>query len=165
MSKVVLTSIINEIHGKLDKRTDIVLRRKKYRAPNGKVMAMGKQEAYTIANPRDYTKTPPQGAELANINIFTESKQRATDIINAARLTDDELAAMTLAERNRALYLRDKFADYNRRFLAQFKRPDPEAPFVKKKDPNSIRPHRQQYRKIDNFIQAIERRNLLSNPE
>ena len=165
MAKVVLTSIIDELHGKLDKRTDIVMRRKTYRSTNGEVIAVGEQEAYTIVNPRDYTKTPPTGAELANINLFTESKQRTTAIINASRLTDDELAAMTLAERNRALALRDKFADYYRRFRAQFKRPDPEAPLDKKPHPLSARPQRKQYRKIDNFIQALERQQLLSNPE
>lgn len=161
MSQVKLNIAIDEMHGEFAKESKIIMRRKKYRAPNGKVLMRGAQEAYTIVNPRNYELTPPKGAELANINLFKASKQRATEIIRAGQYSDDELAAMTLAERTRILALRDQLSDYTRRFYAQFNRPDPEAPFDKRKNPNSPTPQRKQYAKLDNFIQAIEREKLL----
>ena len=161
MSQVKLNPTIDEAHGQLAKNSATILRCKKYRAPNGAVLRTGVQEAYKIVNPRDYEKTPPQGAELANIRLFADSKSRATDIIRSARFSDEELAAMTLAERSRILDLRAQLDDYTRRFYAQFKRPDPEAPFEKRPRPNSTKLLRKQYVKLDTFIQAIEREKII----
>ena len=161
MSQVNLNIAIDEMHGEFAKDSKIIMRRKKYRAPNGKVLKAGAQEAYTIVNPRDYKRNPPKGAELANIKLFKISKDRATEIMDSARYTDDELAALTLAERTRILALREKLSDYTRRFYVQFKRPDPEAPFEKRPQPGSTKLHRKQFVKLDNFIQAIEREKIL----
>ena len=165
MSKVKLNAIYDEAHGQLAKESGIIMRRKKYRAKNGAVLRMGTQESYKIVHPRDYTKTPPKGAELANINIFTDSKSRTTDILRSERFTNEELATMTLAERTRTLELRKQLDDYTRRFYAQFKRPDPEAPFEKRPRPGSTKLRRKQYCKLDNFIQAIEREKILNEKD
>lgn len=161
MSKVKLNVTMDELHGELVKNSGMIMRQKKYRALSGKVIAVGAQEVYKIVNPRDYELNPPKGAELANINLFTDSKSRATAIIRSARFTDDELAAMTLAERSSTLALREQLADYTRRFYAQFKRPDPEAPLEKQLRPGSSKLQRKQYRKLDTFIQAIEREKMI----
>lgn len=161
MSKVKLNDIYEEAHGRFAKKSGIIIRRKKYRAPNGAVLRKGVQESYKIMHPRDYTKTPPKGAELANITIFTDSKSRTTDILRSARFTDDELAAMTMAERTHTLELQNRLDDYTRRFYAQFKRPAPEAPFEKRPRPGSTKLRRKQDCKLDNFIQAIEREKIL----
>ncbi len=163
MSQVKLNIAIDEMRGEFAKDSKIIMRRKKFRAPNGAVLKRGVQEAYQVVNPRDYDRTPPQGAELANINLFKASKQRATEIIRSGRYTNDELAALTLAERTRILHLREQLTDYTRRFYAQFKRPDPEAPFEKHRDPDSMKLQRRQYAKLDNFIQAIEREKILKS--
>ena len=164
MSRVKLNVTMDELHGELVKNSGMIMRQKKYRALSGKVIAVGAQEVYKIVNPRDYELNPPKGAELANINLFTDSKSRATAIIRSARFTDDELAAMTLAERSRTLALREQLADYTRRFYAQFKRPDPEAPLEKQLRPGSSKLQRKQYRKLDTFIQAIEREKMIKEP-
>lgn len=161
MSKVKLNVTMDELHGELVKNSGMIMRQKKYRALSGKVIAVGAQEVYKIVNPRDYELNPPKGAELANINLFTDSKSRATAIIRSARFTDDELAAMTLAERSSTLALREQLDDYTRRFYAQFKRPDPEAPLEKQLRPGSSKLQRKQYRKLDTFIQAIEREKMI----
>lgn len=161
MSKVKLNVTMDELHGELVKNSGMIMRQKKYRALSGKVIAVGAQEVYKIVNPRDYELNPPKGAELANINLFTDSKSRATAIIRSARFTDDELAAMTLAERSSTLALREQLDDYTRRFYAQFKRPDSEAPLEKQLRPGSSKLQRKQYRKLDTFIQAIEREKMI----
>jgi len=163
MSQVRLNDVLDEAHGQFAKDSATILRRKKYRAPNGAVLRTGVQEAYKIVNPRDYEKTPPQGAELANIQLFADSKSRATDIIRSARFSDEELAAMTLAERSHILGLRAQLDDYTRRFYAQFKRPDPEAPFEKRPRPGSTKLLRKKYVKLDTFIQAIEREKIINS--
>lgn len=162
MSQVRLNDAFDEAHGQFAKRSGTVLRRKKYRAPNGAVLRAGVQEAYKIVNPRDYTKTPPKGAELANINLFTVSKNRATEIIRSARYSDEQLAAMTLAERSRILGLRAQLDDYTRRFYAQFKHPDPEAPLEKRPRPGSMKRRHKQYVKLDTFILALEREKIVN---
>ena len=164
MSRVKLNVTMDELHGELVKNSGMIMRQKKYRALSGKVIAVGAQEVYKIVNPRDYELNPPKGAELANINLFTDSKSRATAIIRSARFTDEELAAMTLAERSRTLALREQLVDYTRRFYAQFKRPDPEAPLEKQLRPGSSKLQRKQYRKLDTFIQAIEREKMIKEP-
>ena len=59
------------------------------------------------------------------------------------------------------LRTRTQLDDYTRRFYAQFKRPDPEAPFEKRPRPNSTKLLRKQYVKLDTFIQAIEREKII----
>lgn len=165
MSKVTLNPMLDDAHGKFEKNSGYVMRRKKYRAPNGAVLHTGAQEMYKVVNPRDYEKTPPKGAELANINLFTDSKNRASEIIRSGRFTDEELAAMTLAERTRMLGLRKLLDDYTRRFYAQFKRPDHEAPLEKRPRPGSTKLRRKQYVKLDTFIQAVEREKIMKEQQ
>ena len=162
MSQVTLYAPVAEMHGKLEKNGTVVMRQKKYRAPNGAVLKVGVQEAYKVAAPRDFDKTPPQGAELTNMRAFGEVSRMATDIIRSERYTADELAAMTPEERARIDELRSQLENYRTRFYAQFKKPDPEAPFQKKLEPGAATLKRKQYSKLDTFIQALIREKLKS---
>ena len=157
MSQIEFYAPVKKMHGEFEKGSRIVMRQKKYRAPNGAVLKEGVQESYKIVNPRDYKKNPPKGAELANINSFADSKRISSEIINSEKITDDELAAMTPEQREHVRELRQQLDNYRKRFYAQFKKPDPEAPFEKKTRPGSMKLLRKQYAKLDNFIQAIIR--------
>ena len=160
MTKVKFHTPFAEMNGEFEKGSGIVLRKKKYRAPNGAVLREGTQESYKIVHPRDYEKTPPKGSELANIQLFSDSKRLTSEIINSGKFTDEELAAMTSEERQKTLELRAELENFKNRFYAQFKRPDPEAPCEKKLRPGSMILHKKQYAKLDNFIQAIFREKL-----
>lgn len=157
MSQIEFYAPVKNMHGEFEKGSKIVMRQKKYRAPNGAVLKEGVQESYKIVNPRDYKKNPPNGAELANINSFADSKRISSEIINSEKITDDELAAMTPEQREHVRELRQQLDNYRKRFYAQFKKPDPEAPLEKKPRPGSMKLLRKQYAKLDNFIQAIIR--------
>lgn len=163
MTKIKLNALIREMNGEYEKGSGKIMRKKKYRAPNGAVLKEGVQESYVIKNPRDYEKNPPKGAELANINLFTESKRRASEILHSGKFSDDELAAMTPEDCEHILELRAQLDNYRKRFYAQFKHPDPQAPFNKRPEPGSTKLRRRQYSKIDNFIQAIIREQMLTN--
>ena len=160
MTQIKFYAPVKEMNGEFEKGSGIIMRKKKYRAPNGKVLKEGVQESYKLVNPRDYEKNPPKGAELANIQLFSESKRLASEIINSGKLTDEELAAMTPEERQKTLELRAELENFRNRFYAQFKRPDPEAPYEKKPRPGSTKLLQKQYAKLDNFIQAIIRERL-----
>ncbi len=163
MSKATLHAPVREMHGKLTKEGNIIMRQKKFRAPNGAILKEGVQESYVVANPRDFKKTPAKGAERANMRHFGQISLLSSEIIRAGKLTDDELAAMPQEQRTHILDLRKQLEDFRRRFYAQFKRPDSEAPFQKKPEPGSSVLRRKQYSKLDNFIQAILRENLKNN--
>ena len=124
MSQIEFFSPVKSMRGKYDKDSDIIMRKKHYRAPNGAVLKEGKQESYKIVNPRNYEKNPPKGEELANINRFTDSKLLASEIINSEKLTADELSAMTPEQRAHVIELRQQLESYRTRFYAQFKKPD-----------------------------------------
>ena len=164
MAKVELASIAEGIHGKMDKHGHVVMRQKKYRAPSGKVMKRGPQEAFT-RDPRDFDRTPAQGAELANMRSFGDVSLASSAIIRAGKMNDEELAALPEEERTRTMELREMFSEFHQRFYAQFKTADPEAPFEKKLRPGASKLRRRQYMKIDTFIQAIlrERARLAQN--
>ena len=163
MTKIKFYAPVKEMNGEFEKGSGIIMRKKKYRAPNGAVLKEGTQESYKITHPRDYDKNPPKGSELANIQLFGDSKRLASEIINSDKFTDDELAAMTPEERQKTLELRAQLENFKKRFYAQFKRPDPEAPYEKKPKPGSMKLLQKQYAKLDNFIQAIIREKL-KNP-
>ena len=99
MTKVKLHAPVAEMHGEFEKNSGIIMRQKKYRAPNGAVLKVGVQESYKMAHPRDFDRTPAQGAELANMRSFGEVSRRTTEIIRSERYTAEELAAMTPEER------------------------------------------------------------------
>ena len=157
MSQVEFYAPVKNMRGEFEKNSGIVMRQKKYRAPNGAVLKVGVQESYKVANPRDFQKNPPQGAELTNMQSFGEISRLTTEIIRSERYTEEELAAMTTDERARVAQLREQLQLFRTRFYAQFKRPDPEAPFQKKLDPGCSTLKRKQYSKLDTFIQAIIR--------
>ena len=157
MSQIEFYAPVKNMRGEFEKNSGIVMRQKKYRAPNGAVLKVGVQESYKVANPRDFQKNPPQGAELANMQSFGEISRLTTEIIRSERYTEEELAAMTTDERARVAQLREQLQLFRTRFYAQFKRPDPEAPFQKKLDPGCSTLKRKQYSKLDTFIQAIIR--------
>ena len=160
MTQIKFYAPVKEMNGEFEKGSGIIMRKKKYRAPNGAVLREGVQESYKLVNPRDYEKNPPKGAELANIQLFSNSKRLASEIINSGKLTDEELAAMTPEECQKTLELRAELENFKNRFYAQFKRPDPEAPYEKKPRPGSMKLLQKQYAKLDNFIQAIIRERL-----
>ncbi len=160
MTKVKLHAPVAEMHGEFEKNSGIIMRQKKYRAPNGAVLKVGVQESYRIAHPRDLDRTPAQGAELANMQSFGEISRMTTEIIRSERYTAEELAAMTPEERAHIAELRLQFENYRTRFYAQFKEPDPEAPFEKKLRPCASKLHRKQYSKLATYIQAILRQKL-----
>ena len=159
MAKVQLSSLAEEIRGKFNKLSVTVMRKKKYRAENGAVLSEGSQEAYDVVNPRNYKKNPPKGAELRNITSFGNASRQTTLIIRAAKYTDEELAAMSDSEREQTLAYRTQYQQFKARFLAQLKKPDPEAPVLPKTDPaynhNSTKIQRRQYRTLNTFIRAI----------
>ena len=163
MSQVTLQDPFKGMRGKVQKHSGFIMCKKTFRAPSGKVMREGVQESYKIVHPRNYEANPPQGAELASITIFGQSKQMASEIIRSERYTEEELAGMPAEERAHVEELREILEDYRERFYAQFKRPDPEAPFEKKPRPGSNKLERKQYSKLDNFIQAIIREKLKQN--
>jgi hypothetical protein len=160
MSQVEFHVPVKSIHGKLEKKARIIMRQKKFRAPTGAVLHEGVQESYAIVHPRDFDKTPAKGAEKANMRTFGDVSLKSSEIIRSERYTDEELAAMTPEQRTKTLELRAQLEDFRRRFYAQFKRPDHEAPFEKKPQPGSTKLMRKQYVKLDNFIQAIIRERL-----
>ena len=162
MTQIKFYAPVKEMNGEFEKGSGIIMRKKKYRAPNGKVLKEGVQESYKLVHPRDYEKNPPKGAELANIQLFSESKRLASEIINSGKVTDEELAAMTPDNRQKTLELRAELENFKNRFYAQFKRPDPEAPYEKKPEPGSMKLRQKQYSKLDNFIQAIIRVRLMN---
>lgn len=162
MTQIKFYAPVKEMNGEFEKGSGIIMRKKKYRAPNGKVLKEGVQESYKLVNPRDYEKNPPKGAELANIQLFSESKRLASEIINSGKVSDEELAAMTPDNRQKTLELRAELENFKNRFYAQFKRPDPEAPYEKKPEPGSMKLRQKQYSKLDNFIQAIIRVRLIN---
>lgn len=163
MSQAHLYVPVAELHGELEKNSGIVMRQKKYRAPNGAVLKVGVQEAYKIACPRDFKRTPAEGAELDNMRSFGEISRLTTEIIRSERYTPEELAKMTPEERTHIAELRLQLENYRTRFYAQFKRPDPEAPLEKKLRPGSSKLLRKQYSKLDTFIQALIRQKRITD--
>ena len=155
MAKVKFMDPVAEMHGKLKKGANIIMRQKKYRFPNGAVFKEGAQESYAVTNPRDYKKNPPTGKELENISRFTQSKRMASEIMHSADYSEEQLATMTPEQCAQVIGMRAQLDTFRKRFLAQLKHPDKEAPFEKQPAPGSLKLRRKQYFRLDNFIQAI----------
>lgn len=166
MAKIDLHAAFTQIRGKLNKRDNTVMRQKKYRSETGKVLNCGAQEAYEIINPRDYKKKPPKGAELQNITSFADASRLTTQIIQAGKISDEQLAAMPDDLREQTEALRRQLAQFKVRFNAQLKTPDPQAPVLPKTDPqynpNSTKEQRRQYRTLNTFIRAMLLQSLRS---
>ena len=54
MTKIKFYAPVREMNGEFEKNSGIIMRKKKYRAPNGAVLKEGVQESYKITNPRDF---------------------------------------------------------------------------------------------------------------
>ena len=157
MAIINLQPPFDQISGTLEKR-GIVHRKKHYRDDNGKVLFIGKQEAYSVKHPRDYGTNPPQGAELQNITVFKQANDLTAAILHSADYTGQDLELMTQEESTRILSLQSRLADYKRRFIAQSKRPDPQAPV----NPRTHR--RKQYVTLNTFIRAMLIQEIKQQP-
>ena len=159
MAKAELHTPFKNVRGKLNRRSNTVLRQKKYRSESGKIIGYGAQESYEVLHPRDYKRNPPKGIELHNIQSFAEASRITTLLIQAGKYTDEELAAMPEEERAQIEKLRQQLAQFKARFKAQLTTPDPQAPVLSKKDPqynpNSSKVQRRQYRTLNTFIRAL----------
>ena len=158
-----------EIHGCIAKN-GIVNRQKKYRDDRGRVIHEGKQEAYSITRPRDFKKTPKQGAELANHNIWSEACRRTSQILQAGQPsgpTEQQLFSRKIDKIPDYYTLEEAqslLSDFRQRFQAQLpntrgKHPDPQAPL----DPTTGQGKR--YTQLPNFIRAIIYHTLKSQPQ
>ena len=159
MSQAKLESPVAELHGKYSKGGTI-FRQKKYRSETGAVIHTCVQEAYVVDFPRDFKKNPPKGAELANMKRFGEAHRRSLALIKAGKLTLDELAALSISERETAEQLRAQLAAYKVRFEKQLtSTPDQQAPLLPKSspdyNPNSTKPQRRRYYTLATFLRAI----------
>ena len=159
MAEIKLNHPIAELHGALSKRSNIVNRQKKYRV-NGRVIHEGKQESYAIQNPRDWKKTPAQGAELANQTAWQEACRRTAQILQTAQPdgpTEQQLFERRISQIPDYYTLdetRTLLEDYRRRYEAQLPNmrgthPDAQAPI----DPMTKRG--KQYAQFPAFIRAM----------
>ena len=64
MAREKLSNAITELHGATSPRQ--IHRVKRFRDARGRIIGSGVQEMYEVTHPRDFTKKPPKGAELAN---------------------------------------------------------------------------------------------------
>ncbi len=177
MAQINLSYPFAEIHGSIGK-DKIINRQKKYRDERGRVIREGIQEAYALKHPRDYKKNPPQGAELANFNRWTEACRRASQILFVARLDliseDQREQAIATEHRFRRFsqipdyYTEEEaralFADYKARFSAQLPNtrgthPDASAPV----DP--LKGTGKRYAQFPAFLRAIIHQELKSGLE
>ena len=159
MAQITLNHPIAEIHGALSKRSNIVNRQKKFRI-NGRVIHEGKQESYAIQNPRDWKKTPAQGAELANQIVWQEACRRTAQILQASQ-PDGPTEQQLFERRNNQIpdyytleESRTLLEDFRRRYEAQLpntrcKHPDAQAPIDSKTGKGK------QYAQFPAFIRAM----------
>ena len=165
MAKIELEPTFTEINGTISKK-GIIYRRKKYRDNKGNIIHQGIQEAYTIHNPRNYKKNPPKGAELAHLQLFRETCQRTTQILQAAQppttLPDTDKKLNNIPDYYTPEQALELYHHYHERYLQQLpntrgSRPDPQAPIDKKTN----RPKR--YTRFDNFLRAMIYQQLKTN--
>ena len=159
MAQITLNHPVAEIHGALSKRSNIVNRQKKFRI-NGRVIHEGKQESYAIQNPRDWKKTPAQGAELANQIVWQEACRRTAQILQASQ-PDGPTEQQLFERRNNQIpdyytleESRTLLEDFRRRYEAQLpntrcKHPDAQAPIDSKTGKGK------QYAQFPAFIRAM----------
>ena len=138
MAKISYNAPVEYMTGALDSDHKFIQRQKHIRDTNGIVTYICATEAFIVSNPRDYTHTPPQGAELAHLQHFGEASRRTTALLSAlkpgANPTDEQLALI---------------GDYRIRFQAQIHgNPDPQAPLDKQGNPR-------RYCRFDNFVRAM----------
>jgi len=83
MAKFTTAAGIDDLTGKLSTKDRIVMRQKKYRLPNGKIIKCGPKEAFA-RDTRDYKHSPRTAAEEVQNNKWKAACQEATRIIHDA---------------------------------------------------------------------------------
>ena len=129
MAKFSLTSIFEQLIGKLNRKDEIIYRRTRRYDAKGRLV-LDDKHAYTQVDKRNFKKKPPRGEEKRNMEIMKEA-QRLTN----QYLTSD---ATDLTE------LRERFDKQ----LATGKT-DPDAPILKKTGKRKI------YTQFDRFVYAL----------
>ena len=71
MAKIAFNPAIEGIRGAMSK-SGMIARQKIYRDARGRITGYGRQEAYFIANPRDFKRHPMRGKELAYHDLWRE---------------------------------------------------------------------------------------------
>ena len=114
-------------YSKLDmKPKSLIRRRKTYRDEEGVIVGYGAEEAYFVANPRDYETHPLREGEKRNTSIFhrsmTEALQELSDPVHKA--------------------------EWSKRWHAQLNEPEPDAPVDRKTGKRHI------YLRLDRLCRA-----------
>lgn len=139
MAKIHYSPGIELTTGALDSgKHELITRQKHLHNPDGSLSKTCAVEAYLQKRKRNYTQTPPRGAELAHLQNFGEAARRTTALMRAYKSPD------SASVEQRAL-----LEQYLCRFQAQFNgTPDPLAPLDKLGKPR-------RYYRFDNFIRAM----------
>ena len=80
MARAQLSAGIDELTGKLNSKTRVVMRVKRYKSDKGKVIKIGPQEAY-VKERRDYSKSPRTEAEAVQAEKWKAACKAASEII------------------------------------------------------------------------------------
>ena len=129
MAKFSLTSIFEDLIGKLNRKDKIIFRRTRRYDAQGRLV-LEEKHAYTQVDQRNFKKKPPRGAEKQNMEIMAE----------AQRLTNQCLSSES-----------SELAELRERFDKQLDtgKPDPDAPILKKTGKQKI------YTQFDRFVYAL----------
>ncbi len=129
MAKFSLTSIFQQLIGKLNRKDEIIYRRTRRYDARGRVV-LDDRHAYAQVDKRNFKKKPPRGEEKRNMEIMKE----------AQRLTNRYLSDAT-----------SDLTEIRARFDKQLAtgEPDPEAPVLKKTGNQKI------YHQFDRFVYAL----------
>ena len=114
------------------KPKSLIRRRKTYRDEEGVVVGYGAEEAYFVANPRDYETHPLREGEIRNTSIFHRSMTEAL-----LELSDPV-----------------RKAEWSKRWHAQLQEPEPDAPIERKSGKRHI------YLRLDRYVQSVIQRRL-----
>ena len=138
MAKISFNIPVDNMTGALDSNHKFIQRQKHLHDTFGIEIHTCPTEAYIVANPRDYKRNPPTGAELAHLQHFGKAAKRTASLLSTLKSdtlpTDEQL---------------QQIENYRQRFQAQLhKQPDPQAPL----DRNGKKKH---YYRFDNFVRAM----------
>lgn len=113
-------------------KSNIIRRRKTYRDEEGNIVGYGADEAYYVANPRNYVTHPLSENEERNTIVFAQAMQ---------------IALKELADPERR-------AEWSKRWHQQLKEPEADAPIERKTGKRHI------YRRLDRYVQSVIQRQL-----
>ena len=156
MAQVHYQSPVSHITGALERR-GIVNRRKTYKDERGRIVHEGNPEAYKVKHPRNYDTNPPQGAELAHLQLFGKAAHCTTALLQIARQcaadtispTDTDAVQQVINTNPDQAEALQTYFDYKRRYQKQLGRTaDPLAP-------TDRTGKRRRYYRLDNFIRAM----------